>query len=94
MENPLSRNVEDIPEASRRSLEGLLGRELQQDQRVVILVLDPAAAPSGESRRNAAQGLREIIARAERHAAGTGVSEAEADAAVEEAMAHVRRRAI
>jgi hypothetical protein len=55
-------------------------------------VLDPSDARIGAARIEAAHGLREIIALAERHANDQGVSEAEADAAVEEAMAQVRRR--
>lgn len=94
MENMLSRNVDEIPEASRRSLESLLGRQLQEHQRVFIMVLDPAGAPSDATRREAAVGLRDIIAMAERHADAQGITEDEADAAVTEAMEHVRRRAV
>ena len=90
----LSRNVDEIPEASRRSLENLLGRELQEHQRVFIMVLDPAAAPNEAARRSAAVGLRDIIAQAGRHADANGMSEDEVDAAVTEAMEHVRRRAV
>jgi hypothetical protein len=93
MENMVSRNVNDIPEASRRSLESLLGYPLQGNQRVFIMVLDPASPPSDESRRSVAQGLRAIIDRAQRHADSSGFSDQEADAAVEEAMEHIRRRA-
>lgn len=88
----LSRNVGEIPEASRRSLEDLLGRRLQENQRVFIMVFDPTKVPSDEQRAGAAAGLREIIGEAERHAAAAGVSDAEIDAAVEEAMSDVRRR--
>lgn len=94
MENMLSRNVDEIPEASRRSLESLLGRQLEENQRVFIMVLGPAGAPSEATRRSAAVGLRDIIAMAERHMIAEGVSEEEADAAVTEAMEHVRRRAV
>lgn len=94
MENILSRNVDEIPEASRRSLESLLGGELLGHQRVFIMVLDPADTPSEAKQCSAATGLRDIIAKAERHAGANGVSEGEADAAVIEAMEHVRRRAV
>jgi len=89
----ISRSVDDIPEASRRSLESLLGCPLQGNQRVFIMVLDPASAPSDESRQFAAQGLRAIINRAQRYADSSGILNEEADAAVEEAMKHIRRRA-
>ncbi|HEX4070558.1 MAG TPA: hypothetical protein VHX68_05295 [Planctomycetaceae bacterium] len=94
MENMLSRNVTEIPESSRRSLEDLLGRQLLANQRVLIMVLDPSAAPDKEQRACAAAGLREISAAAQAHADQAGVSDGEIDAAVEEAMGHVRRRQV
>ncbi len=90
----LSRNVTEIPEASRRSLEDLLGRQLLANQRVFIMVLDPSAVPDEAQRTSAAAGLREIIAAAQAHADQAGVSDEEIDAAVEEAMGHVRRRQV
>jgi hypothetical protein len=92
MENMLSCNVTDIPEASRRSLEDLLGRQLHANQRVCILVIDSSAVPNADQRASATAGLRELITIAQSHADQTGVSEEEIDAAVNEAMGHVRRR--
>ena len=92
MQNIVSHNVDEIPEASRRSLENLLGHELQQNQRVCILVLDPVASPTDDQRCSAAKGLRQLIAQVESHANEQGIREAEVDAAVEEALAQVRRR--
>jgi len=92
MENMLSRNVTEIPEASRRSLEDLLGQQLRADQRVFIMVLDSPSVPDEEQRGSAAAGLRKIIAAAQSHADRAGVSDEELDASVDEAMAHVRRR--
>jgi hypothetical protein len=92
MENILSRNVGEISEPNRRSLEDLLGRQLQQNQRIFIMVFDPSAAPTDEQRATSAAGLREIITEAEKHADEVGATDQEIDAAVEDAMADVRRR--
>lgn len=92
MENILSRNVTEIPEANRRSLEDLLGRQLHEHQQVFIMVLDASLAPDVVQRAAAAAGLREIIAEAEAHADRVGASDAEIDAAVEAAMTHARQR--
>lgn len=94
MDTMISRAVDEIPEASRHSLEALLGRELHGHQQVFIMVVDPAPCPSDISREAAAAGLRAIMSRAGGHAELEGVSETEIDAAVAEAMEHVRRRAV
>jgi hypothetical protein len=94
MSHVFSRNVDEIPEANRRSLETLLGQELHQSQRVFIMLFDPACTPSEATRRSAAVGLSEIIERAGRFAEAKGVSEDDVDTAVTEAIEHVRRRAI
>ncbi|MBS0208976.1 MAG: hypothetical protein JSS27_08495 [Planctomycetes bacterium] len=90
----LSRNVAEIPEANRRSLEDLLGKELTPNQRVFIMVLDSSAASDEGQRASAAAGLREIIASAQAHANRIGATDDEIDAAVDEAMAHVRRHQV
>jgi hypothetical protein len=90
----LSPNVEDIPEASRRSLEIFLGRELHENQRVFIMLSDPPGVPSEATRHSAALALCAIIERAGRHTNAKVGSEDDIDAAAIEAMDHVRRRAV
>jgi hypothetical protein len=94
METMISRHVDEIPEASRRSLEAILGRELHGNQQVFIMLFDLPSIPSDLSRRSAAAGLQEIMSKAGRHAEAEGVSETDVDAAVTEAMEHVRSRAV
>jgi hypothetical protein len=93
MEAMVTKSVGEIPDDARRGLEGLLGHELQPDQRVFVMVLSANPVPDEPTRRGAAQGIRSIIAQAQHHADALGVSDDEIDSAVEEAMAHVRRRA-
>lgn len=89
----IAKTVGEISETARRSLEDLLGRRLQPDQRVLVMVFSAGETPDESVRREALIGLRQIIASAQRNADAKGVSDEEIDAAVEEAMAHVRRRA-
>jgi hypothetical protein len=93
MEAMISKIVGEIPVTAKRGLEDLLGRVLQPDQRVLVVVLSPSKSPEELVRREAVDGLRQLIASAQRHADEKGVTDDEIDSAVEEAMAHVRRRA-
>jgi len=65
---------------------------LGADQQVVIIAYTPNAVPDEAVRRTARAGLEETFAAVQKHAAEQGVTSAEADAAVEEAMQHIRRR--
>lgn len=85
--------VQDLPADGRQILEGLIGRPLADDQQVFIMVLSPGSAPDEEARRRAREGLEATFRRTAAYAERHGISEAEIDAAIDEAMAHVRRRA-
>lgn len=89
----ISRNVDDLPESSRQGIEQLIGTPLESHQRVYIVVDAPPPGPPGAVRLQAAERIRQIVAQAQAHADNKGVTDAEMDAAVEEAMADVRRRA-
>lgn len=88
----ISRNVDDLPAASRENIEQLIGSPLKAHQRVYIVVDMPPPGPSEAVRLQAAERIRQIVAQAQSHADNIGVSDSEMDAAVDEAMAHVRRR--
>ena len=91
MINIVSRNVNDLSEASRQGLEQLLGATLKPHERVYIVVDAPPAGPAEPTRIQAAKRIHEIIAEAEANTAT--VSGGEIDGAIEEAMQHVRQRA-
>jgi hypothetical protein len=74
-------------------LEQLLGAPLEAHQRVYIIVEAPLAGPAESTRRPAARRMQELMARAQAHADAHGVTDQEMDAAVEEAMTRIRRRA-
>ena len=84
------RNVKDIDANERRYLEGTLGRQLRENQRVVIRVIDLGVEPDAETRRAALGDASLIAQKAKANAAAQGVGEEEVDAALEQAIDHVR----
>jgi hypothetical protein len=89
----LLRNVDDIESADRQAIEHLLGRPLGADQKVFIMAFTPGETPDPETREKVRTRLQETLVAAQQHAGDTGVTAEEADAAIEEAMRHVRPRA-
>jgi len=92
MESIALRNVKDIKDTGKHWLEGVLGEHLRDNQQVFIMVLTPDVVPDDESRRRAANGIQQVLADVDSRTAAEGVTPNEIDAAVEEAMQHVRRR--
>ena len=86
------RNVRDMEAGKRQSLEAVLGRQLQDDQQVIIRVLTPGVEPDALTKREALEHAQDLSRKAAKHRESLGVSEAEADRIVDEAMEHVRRR--
>ena len=81
----------DLTPHLRRAAEALLGRVLQEDESISVRVFKgdiAKQAPTGEAR---AEVFRRLRARIEQTAkAAQGVPEAEIDAAIDEAVDHVR----
>jgi hypothetical protein len=71
-------------------LEDLLGRPLQEDQQVFIMVLSPGSGPDEEARQAARAGLAAVFRKTAAHASEHGASDDEIDAAVREAARRVR----
>jgi hypothetical protein len=86
-------NVNELPDNDKRSLEGLLGQPLESGQQVIINVLKPCTAPDDATRRRAAAAIKLTLAEVDARVRANNVSDEEIDAAIEEAMVHVRRRA-
>ena len=85
-------NVRDIDADKLRSLEHVLGHDLDADQQVVIRVSNVVAEPDEETRSNALANAAEIARRGRANASAQGVSDEEANAAIEEAIRHVRQQ--
>ena len=92
MESITSRNVNDIPASERESLESLVGRRVEPDQQVFIMVYTPDVVPEKAARETARAGLQRIFEKVDRYAEAHGVTPEEAEAAVEEAIGQVRPR--
>ncbi len=90
-ENPSRRvSVSELAGDDRRSVEHLLGRQLQEDQQVYILAFKPGVVPDEATRKRALASMQQTFSSAEQHARQLGVTEAEIDEAVDEAVDHVR----
>lgn len=83
-------SVKDIQASGKRWLEDVLGRHLENNQQVFIMVFTPGVVPSDERRREALAGLEKTWERVEKHMKDRGNTADEFDAAVDEAMEHVR----
>jgi hypothetical protein len=86
MQNGALRRVGELSADARHAMEGLLGRPLREDEAVAVNVYKPA--PSGAARDEASRRLRERIDKTARNV--QGVPEADIDAAIDEAVDHVR----
>jgi hypothetical protein len=78
----------ELPSDARRAVERVLGRVLEPDEEVSIMAFSPHDAPNGEARQKLARQLEDRISRTAesvRH-----VPEDEQEAAIDEALNHVR----
>ncbi len=85
-------NVNDMPAAGRQAIEALLGRNLDAHQQVFIMAYTPNAAPSKAVRDAARASLQQTFAEIDEYAKAHGITPEEGDAAIDEAMEHVRPR--
>ena len=93
MDSVAIRQVKHLPSAEKRSLENLVGRQLEEDQQVFILAFTPNRDPSESARQAALAGLTRTWEQVEQHRQKHGISDQEFEAAVDEATNKVRRLA-
>lgn len=86
MQNGALRKVAELSANARHAVESIVGRPLRDDEAIAVNVYKPA--PTGAGRDEASRRLRERIDKTAQKARGT--SEAEIDAAMDEAVDHVR----
>ena len=84
------RNVAALDESHRRSLEALLGRQLQGDERLYIAVTPPSSSPTAEQKQRAWERLQKIAAKAEASLREQGITEEQWASIVDEECAAVR----
>ena len=85
MANGVLHKVGELPADARHAVEAILGRPLRGDEAVAVNVYKPA--PTGAARDEASRRLRERIDKTAHKAQGTPE---EIDAAIDEAVDHVR----
>jgi hypothetical protein len=88
----ITRTVKEMEAGQRRSLEEVIGHELQDDQQVVIRIVTPQAAQDSARREQAVANLLSLAAQGAKHRENLGISEKEAEEILDEAIEHVRRR--
>ena len=86
MHNGALRKVAELPPDTRQAMENIIGRSLLEDEVIAINVYKPA--PSGQAREDASRLLLERIDKTAQKA--KGVPEEEINAAIDEAVDHVR----
>jgi len=84
------RDVKSVESDERRVYEVVLGRALEENQRVLVMVLNPGAEPDESIRRKAMADFQELCRQGTEHRQRLGVSVEEADQALEEAVRAVR----
>ena len=84
--------VNEISDVARRTLEDLLGRHLDDNQKVRLVVISPPEEKDEETRREAIETIHRIQAKIDQHMADHGITSEQFDAAVDEAMEHIRPR--
>jgi hypothetical protein len=91
MDSVAIRDVKQLPGDEKRSLESIVGRRLDDSQQVFILAFTPGVIPSDAARQGAMAGLIQTWESVAQHASAHSTTEEEFDAAVDEAIKHVRR---
>jgi hypothetical protein len=92
MDASITRNVTDLVESDRQSLERLLGAPLSSAQRVHIVAYTPGQEPEPGTRARAADEIERILDCGAAYAREQDVTDAEIDEAVDEAMLTIRRQ--
>jgi hypothetical protein len=90
MSNVVVCKVKDLGAQTRDWIARLFGRELAEEEQVTVMVFPPERTPSASEREAAWERIKRVLDRA-----GENMREApeeEVEAAIEEALAHVRPR--
>jgi hypothetical protein len=87
----IARDVKNLESDERRLYESVVGHSLQENQRVIIRVIELGTEPDEASRRAALTRAVEIARQGRAAVEAQGITAEEADAAIDEAIQHVRR---
>jgi hypothetical protein len=90
MANVVVCKVRDLGIQTREWVARMFGRELAADEQVTVMVFPPDHAPSPVERQAAWERIKKVLDRARENT--RDIPEAEMEAAIDEAMSHVRPR--
>ncbi len=93
METTSFSNAADLSQDQRLAVESIVGRPLQAEDRVFLVVLRPNREPTAEAKDRARARLDEVFARVDRYGQEHGITADEADAAIDRAVHDIRSRA-
>ena len=85
-------NVKDIEADKKQWLEGALQEHLIDEQRVLIMVLNPGVQADEAIRQKAMANLKQLSEQGAASRKQQGVSEEQADRILDEAIKHVRQQ--
>jgi hypothetical protein len=91
-ESFMVQDVKDLEDGGKRWLQNVLGQQLDESQQVFIMVFTPGQEPDQGARQRALASVENTMAQVEKNLTEHGVAAEEFDAAVDEAMEHVRPR--
>ena len=83
-------SVRNLQAGGKRLLEDILGQQLQENQQIFIMVLSPGTEPDETSRHQTRAGLEAAFQKTETYACEHDIDDGEIDAAIREAMSHIR----
>jgi hypothetical protein len=86
-------NVKDLQDTGKQWLETVLGHHLKENQQVFVMVFTPGVEPDAATKRHSLAALQQVWNQVGDNLRDQGATGEEFDAAVDEAMDHVRRRA-
>jgi hypothetical protein len=85
-------SVKNLQANRKRLFEEMLGQQLQENQQVIIMAFSPSSDPDETARRQARVGLEETFQKTAAYAQAHDIADEEIDAAINEAMDHLRQR--
>jgi len=88
MGNIAIHKANELPSDARRAVERVLGRVLEPDEEVSIMAISPHPAPTGVARERMARQLEDRIAKTADRV--RDIPDSEQEAAIDEAVNHVR----
>ncbi|MDZ4852657.1 MAG: hypothetical protein SGI77_25490 [Pirellulaceae bacterium] len=81
----VDRTVDELPANQRDAIQNLIGANLSSEQRVFILAYQPGLEPTVSDKQSARSRIQELTRKAHQNSLRHGITESEADAAVNEA---------